>query len=262
MPYLPPVEIQPPAPLPRRHSLADLVEWDGTGDLRWEGGIEYRAALDGAPTVESVDGCDSMSMTAAGTPGTLRDGPTPLIAYRKVSCSTDPRGGLAETELARFERNFPTVAEKALHTALATNHTVTVVAASGAAIPVRDAVAAVEAAWAGDDTPTLHFERRVWPYLPDTFLDGDGPELATAAGNPVVLGRYPHQQIGGAALASGEHLVFATGRVFGYRSEPTQDIGFDRATNTHTVITWRTLLVDSDGPTVAAVHTVGTDIGS
>lgn len=94
----------------------------------------------------------------------------------------------------------------------------------------------------------IHVPRLLLPTLVAwDLVEQDGGKLYTPAGNRIVVGGgYPGTSPTGAAPAAGQCWVYATGQVFGYRSDVTMyhmPETFDRAKNTVKAVAQRTYLI-------------------
>jgi hypothetical protein len=216
-------------------------------------------------------------------------GATPFTVYAEFDCSPiglDSLGerALAETNLARVEANEIATAfwtgqaggQPTVWPHLAANATLTDpsgILLQPAATPVvtgtsTDAAVALgalenqlAACYGGQGIihvpylalPTL----RAWHLV----MPGSDGKLTTPAGNLVVAsGGYPATSPAGAAPASGNAWIYATGAVFGYRSDVQvmQMPGtFDRAKNTEKRLAMRTYLFAFECCLLAAQMALG-----
>ena len=192
MPYLPPVEISP-RPLPA--ATASPASSNGTTAATSAGkaGSNIGPRSTGPPPSKHRR-VRRMTMTAAGTPVCSATAP-PLIAYRKVRAPPTPAVGSPKPDSPASNGTSPP-SPKQRSTPRSPPTTPSPSSQRQARDPHARRRRRDRSGVDRDDTPTLHFERRL-AVPPDNFLDTDGDRLNTAAGNPLVLGRYPHSQIGG-----------------------------------------------------------------
>lgn len=132
------------------------------------------------------------------------------------------------------------------------------------ALSVKDAVGVLEE-YAGSNyfyTPTLHFGRRLAPYLADHFLvkfdEGNaaaigGARAVNGAGYVGQSGPFadPDDQNSGVVAAADERWLWLTGQPQIWEGAPQSQGGFDQNTNKIFAFSERTYIVTTDGLNVA-----------
>lgn len=127
---------------------------------------------------------------------------------------------------------------------------------SAGAVSTRDAVGILEE-YAGIHyryTPTLHFGRRLAPYLADHFLVKFDEGKAAAIGGARAVNGAGYTSLtgpGGVAAAADERWLWITGQVAIWEGAPQAQGGFDQNTNKIFAFAERTYIATFDGLSAA-----------
>lgn len=284
-------------PLP--YALWDAVEQRPATDPHWQNGVTWQEWCPQVPDT-MYEECLSVTGTGGSPPPfptlpsggnvvqTVR-GATPFTVYAEFDCSPV---GLADNEKAAdaigrlesyaVERAFwtgqaggqavvwPHLAANAQFLDPASSQPPIVMqsAASqvvtGTGVDVTDALGQLEGQLAAcyGGRGVIHIPRLAIPtFQAWTLIHDVGGKLYTAAGNMVVPGGgYPGTSPSGAAPAAGQCWIYATGAVFGWRSEVTSrpmPETFDRAKNTVKSIAQRTYVIGYECCLLAAQIATG-----
>lgn len=282
--------IDPPAFTPLPYGLWDAVQ-KPTAPAHWQQGVTW---IEHCPTADTTyDEC--ISVTGTGEPPapaaktdnvdqTFR-GATPFTVYARFDCSpvgvagaeTVARDALARVEQQQVEAAFWTGtagAQEVVFPHLAADAEVldaqgivlqTVASECVTGVDVVHALGELEQCladcYAGQGV--IHIPRSALPTFAAWNLvrEVDG-QLLTTAGNVVVVGGgYTGSSPAGAAPAAGTTWIYATGAVFGYRSDEVfftnvRD-SLDRAENTIAMIAERTYVIGFECCLLAALINLG-----
>lgn len=282
--------IDPPTFTPLPYGLWDAAQ-KPTAPAHWQQGVTW---IEHCPTADTTyDEC--ISVTGSGAPPepaaktdnveqTFR-GATPFTVYARFDCSpvgvagaeTVARDALARVEQQQVEAAFWTGtagAQPVVFPHLAANAEVldtqgiVLQAAASECVTGADVVHALgeleqclAECYAGQGV--IHIPRSALPTFAAWNLvrEVDG-RLLTPAGNVVVVGGgYTGSSPAGAAPAAGTTWIYATGAVFGYRSDEVfftnvRD-SLDRAENTIAMIAERTYVIGFECCLLAALINLG-----
>jgi hypothetical protein len=280
-------------PLP--YALWDAVEQRSPGDPHWQNGVTWQ---EWCPQVPDTLYDECIAVTGTGSPPPFptlpaggnviqrNRGATPFTVYAEFDCSPV---GLADMDLARtaIGRLESYAVENAFWTGLvggvaniafphlAANAQVldsqniilqsaATQAVTGTGVDVTDALGQLEAQLAAcyGGRGVIHIPRRALPtFQAWTLVHDEGGKLYTAAGNLVVPGGgYPGTAPDGSAPAAGQSWIYATGQMFGYRSDVTSypvPESLDKRTNTIHSIAQRTYVLGYECCLIAAQIATG-----
>jgi len=279
-------------PLP--YALWDAVQQPTTDGPHWQNGITWQ---EWCPQVPDTLYDECIAVTGTGSPPPFptlpaggnvvqhNRGGTPFTVYAEFDCSPV---GLQDTDLARsaIARLESYAVENAFWTGIAGSQQVVwphlaanaqtldkdaillqsaaSVVVSGTGVDVTDSLGQLEGQLAAcyGGKGVIHIPRRALPTFVAWSLvhDVDG-KLYTAAGNLVVPGGgYPGTGPDGTAPAAGQSWIYATGAVFGYRSDVTSwpvPETLDKAKNTIHSIAQRTYVLGYECCLLAAQIATG-----
>lgn len=272
----------------------------GDGDPHWRNGVTWQQRCPQVPDTLydeciAVTGTGSPpafpTLPVGGNVLSTNQGATPFTVYAEYDCS--PVGlddfAYAETAMARMEAY---AVENAFWTGKVGNTTSGLVAnialphlaanaqildanqivlqnaasqvVTGTGVDVTDGLGQLESALATcyGGTGVIHIPLAVLPtFNAWNLVVRDGPVLRTVKGNLVVAGSgYPGTSPAGAAPAAGQTWIYATGAVFGYRSDVwtvSMPETFDRAKNTVRSLAQRTYVLGYECCLLAAQVATG-----
>jgi hypothetical protein len=280
------------------YGLWDSIQQRDVTDQHWRNGVTWSDICPSQTSSTAYDSCIAVTGTGGAPPAnsalssnvTLTNrGATPFTVYAEFDCSPiglDSLGerALAETNLARVERNVVAAAfwsgqaagQSTVWPHLAASSTLSdpngillqpaaTQAVTGTGVDAATSLGILEnqlaACYGGQGV--IHVPYLALPTLRAWRLakPGDDGKLYTPAGNLVVAsGGYPGTSPAGASAASGNCWIYATGQVFGYRSDVQvmQLPGtFDRAKNTEKRLAMRTYLFGFECCLLAAQMALG-----
>lgn len=263
------------------YGLWDALQQRPSGEPHWQNGVTWQDFCPNTTGMTMYEECITVTGTGAAPPPMptltanvtrVDRGATPFSVYAEFDGSPvglDFDRAAAEAALARVEpyhvehafwtgvtAGQPTVWPHLAANALlldsagitlqpAASPTVT-----GVGVDVADGLGQLEKQL-GDcyvGTGVIHIPRLALPTFIawDLVMERDGA-LYTSAGNRVVVGGgYPGTSPAGAAPAAGQCWIYATGAVFGYRSEiyaRQMPENFDRTENTVKLLAYRTYVL-------------------
>lgn len=276
--------VSPPAFTPANYGLFSVVEWAPTADAKWRLGVTWES---NCPSADSwLDSCivsgvgGGFALTKAAMWEREHRGATPFTVYSEVDCSpvgfydsaeTAARVGLERSEQFQVEQVLWTgtaagVAE-GVYPHLAADAEVRDVSGillqsaativSGAALSVENGLGLLERELATcyQGVGVIHIPMQAAPSLSNRYqiykdTGPNGPRWRTANGNYVVFGAgYANTSPAGASVGVGEAWLYATGPVFGYRSDIktfTRPESLDRTVNTLHMIAERDYVIGYD----------------
>lgn len=293
--------VDPPSFTPIPYGLLSTVEWPVTTDVHWQNGVTWQSicAVSGVGS-STYDECIAVT-GVGGAPPPPNDlaadvemqwrGATAFTVYTEFDCS--PVGNAqaqiaAERALAMEE---PWQVEYAFWTGLVDSQTVAfphlaanaqVLDADG--ILIQSPAVTGAGAVVGDNTSVelqfglleaalancykgvgvIHVPQFVVPILDDkNIIRTVGPVMKTMNGNKVAVGAgYPGTGPDGSERGGNSVWMYATGSVFGYRSDvrvraPQGAQALDRSTNTMKMIAERTYVLGWDCCHFAVTATLG-----
>lgn len=287
--------VSPYVPLP--YGLTSVVNWQTSTD-RWEGGIQWESVCaTGSTTISPcITGAPILDPPAkAETWDRIVRGARPFTVFSEIDCAAPGWWQLAQEHAARgftqseafqIERVFqtgqvpgmgsgplifpnltstgPFTDTAALPSVLLQPSSIVV---SGSGLDVVEGLGILEKAVAScyqGGTAVIHVPVRLaGAFQAQYLIKQQGPNLTTAAGNKMVIGSGYDETFGpgGTTPVAGSGWIFATGPMFGWRSNIRQ-LGaqrdqFDRAENTLKMITERTVILGWDCCLAAVLVTLG-----
>jgi len=279
------------SPLP--YGLWDAAQKPGIDNPHWQHGITWEERCDAGAT--TYDECIAVTGTGGAVPPApenkadnvdqLFRGATPFTVFAEYTCSPVGRteaetNALASDALARVEGWW---VERAVwtgtsggrttvwpHLASSTelvdpqNITLQSAASVAATGDAAHALGAVEASLADcyHGQGVIHMAPEALPtFVAWDLVEEDNGVLHTAAGNLVVVGTgYDGSSPIGTAAADQTSWIYATGAVFGYRSDmrvTTLAESFNRAENTVHMLAERTYVLGFECCLIAALVNLG-----
>lgn len=280
------------------YSLWDAIQHPAPDGPHWQNGITWQDFCPQVPdtmydeclTVTGSGGAPPAfpTLPAGGNVLSVNRGATPFTVYAEFDCSPiglDASGdrATAESALAKLEsysveRAFwtgqagnqavvwPHLAANAqfLDTNLIVLQNAATPVVTGTGVDVTDALGQLESQLAAcyGGRGVIHIPRLALPtFVAWQLVHDEGGQLYTTAGNLVVPGGgYPGTSPAGAAPAAGQSWIYATGQVFGYRSDVVirrMPENFDRIENTVRAIAYRTYVIGYECCLIAAQIATG-----
>lgn len=278
--------VDSPQVTPLPYGLWDAAQTPTANGPHWQQGITWSERCPNGAT--TYDEC--LTETGGGTPpsgpsakaatfGQQTRGATPFTVYAQFDCATvglNDAASVASDALARVEAAqleaafwtgsaggadvvFPHLAADAevldgQDTILQTVASPIVTGGADIATALGELEQTLADCYTGQGV--IHVPRSALPTLAAWSLARvDGGRLVTPAGNVLAAGSYPGTGPDGSAPAAGTTWIYATGAVWGYRSEPRVSQpreSLDRATNTFRMIAERTYVLAFDCCLLAA----------
>jgi hypothetical protein len=261
------------------YSLWGAIQHPVPDGPHWQNGITWQDFCPQVPdtmydeclTVTGTGGAPPAfpTLPVGGNVSSINRGATPFTVYAEFDCSPiglDASGdrATAESALAKLESY---AVERAFWTGQAGSQSVVWPHLAANAqfldtnqIVLQNVESQLSACYGGRGV--IHIPRLALPtFVAWQLVHDEGGQLYTTAGNLVVPGGgYPGTSPAGAAPAAGQSWIYATGAVFGYRSDVVirrMPENFDRIENTVRAIAYRTYVIGYECCLIAAQIATG-----